>query len=40
MRFNQPFNETDLRKRLKAAKNGLSMVVASNPTIECVKKVT
>jgi hypothetical protein len=33
-RFNQPFNETQLRTRLKAAKDDLSIVFASDPTIE------
>jgi hypothetical protein len=33
-KFNQPFNETQLRTRLKAAKDDLSIVFASDPTIE------
>lgn len=33
-RFNQPFNEAQLRTRLKAAKDDLSIVFASDPTIE------
>jgi hypothetical protein len=33
-RFNQPFNETQLRTRLTAAKDDLSIVFASDPTIE------
>jgi hypothetical protein len=33
-RFNQPFNETQLRTRLKAAKDDLSIVFASDPMIE------
>jgi hypothetical protein len=33
-RFNQPFNETQLRSRLKATKGDLSIIFASDPNIE------
>jgi hypothetical protein len=33
-KFNQPFNEAQLRSRLKGAKDDLSIVFASDPTIE------